>query len=580
MTEKKEQPMFSGSLFGGASLFNTNKDNSAGNVASNSNNPFLVGANKDTNAVFGQALLFGNNSPPKVETQPTTHKAPEAKPSLFEGSGSSGLNFSSSSKTVSEKVKPASSNPLFPFNIGGQGIGSSFGKKTEEEKEPAKSFPANFERKEALTSKEEQKDSKRILEEPKKFDTHSNKSIMKLLTSNLDLIEMTKEGVISKPLIGHNEEDYELVKEFHKQFIKLQNELKMWAGSESLKEKNYGPELILAGCDEYFKILYNVANKTKSPSLRKALNEMSMMMLALVVIHMRPKETINSEKLSKLAQCHAQSNELWDEYEKLKKNHKSGVHLAKDDYKNKIVEGGEKYLIEGICTGNYIECQKALELGKVFPKNNGRLVQLENLIKNLHGRNVSLQTKEFYKRMNENEYEESFIFNRDKAKQILRGFHEVPEKDKKLQETLETALLILSGDEKTIQDKCTTCIQHIFCYFAYQKANPNLKQIEILCDTVKGKYKVKKESLEYKVLEIMSANNPFDVLTLFCGNHPPWFPIHCMDVYNLFLKVNGRLTEYMDEEDFPVQQFAVLFSLKSRNKKKNYSKNTLNTYSH
>eukprot|EP00826_Nyctotherus_ovalis_P028512 TRINITY_DN2251_c0_g1_i13.p1 TRINITY_DN2251_c0_g1~~TRINITY_DN2251_c0_g1_i13.p1 ORF type:complete len:480 (-),score=137.98 TRINITY_DN2251_c0_g1_i13:774-2213(-) len=450
------------------------------------------------------------------------------------------------------KSTPEVTKPLIPilnssFQFTSDKQGTDFMKSTGERKEKPKVISADVEMKDA-TPKEELKSL---------VQSTSADSNLQLFSSNLELIKVTKEEIESQALLEHSREDIELVQDFHKHFAELQSQLKTWAANDSSQGSTNGPELILAGCNEYLKVLYSAA--AGNSSMSSLINEMEMMLLALVVVHMRLKDIVNCEKLGKLVQCHPQSCKYWNELEKLKAEKKSQILLGKKDgYRSKMAEDAEHYLIEGICTGNYIECQKALESGKIFPKNNARVVQLENLVKELYGRSLSLQGSDAYKRMTEGEYEGSFIFQKEKAKQILRGFQDVPESDKQLQELLETALRILSGDDKAIQHSCKTSFQHIFCYFAYQKPNPTSKQIELLCDTVREKYSVREDSLECRVIEVVAAGGPLDVLARFCGNYPPWFGIHCMDAYNLFLKINGRLSEQMEEEDLPELQFMVL----------------------
>lgn len=559
MTDKKGESLLPGNPFGNNLLFGSvdNKNPPAGFTSISS--LFPPGTS-----------LFGNNSSP---TFPGGSKAESIKPpepkqpaqSTFMGFGQPIFNAASSkSDNLFGKTSPSKTNPEqeklpYPsFGLGGSGsslFGSS-GKKEAKEDEKEDMFSAT---KKSISIDVEMK-TQPPMEEKKSLLRTTNVDASKklLITSNLDLVKMTAEGIKSEPLLPHNEEDYEITQAFYKHFTELQNQLKAWLENESTRETKSCSEFILAGCDEYLKILYNISTKPQNRSLHTALSEMEMMLLGLIVIHMRPKETVNSEKVSKLVQCHAQSNKYWDEYMKLKENSKKEVQFGrKDDYKSLIVEEGEKYLLEGLCTGNYVECQKALELGKEFPKGNNRVVQLENLVKDLYGRNLTLQDKNSYKVMNEEDYKQSFSLQKDKAKQILKGFKIVPEHNKKLQKILEQALLIIQGDDEVIKKTCTTCFQYIYCYLVYQKPDPTLRQLETLCEVVKEKYRIRKGSFEYKMIEMLVASNSFDVLSSFYGDYPPWFGIHCMDAYNLYLKGNGRLLEPMDEEDLPELQFAV-----------------------
>eukprot|EP01022_Parablepharisma_sp_SALTPOND_P000818 TRINITY_DN105105_c2_g1_i1.p1 TRINITY_DN105105_c2_g1~~TRINITY_DN105105_c2_g1_i1.p1 ORF type:complete len:722 (+),score=86.59 TRINITY_DN105105_c2_g1_i1:678-2843(+) len=375
-----------------------------------------------------------------------------------------------------------------------------------------------------------------------------------LITPELEFIKLEKDKLIGQSLVKCSDEEPKLIQQFHKQFVKMHADLKTWLSGKPFHGVFTTEELILAKCGDYLIILDETISKAESAGFRESLKEMRMLLLGLLVFHMHSTALVDQAKLTKLLQSHIQSNESWNKLAELKAKKK------KDQYYAEFSENSEKLLIEGVCTGNYLGCKKVLEKGKVFGYNNSRVVQLQNLFQALHDRTMLFINKDEEKKPAESEFMAIYSSQREIVRQLLCSIEEDAEADKTLQHILHKTLLILAGDDEVIQKSATTWLQYVFCYFMYQKPNPSLQQIDLLCDRARDAYRIEKGTFDSTMLELVAAKTPYEVLRTFQGRYPPWFTVHCMDTYHIFLKVNDKLPEEEEEDELPEFQFVVILS--------------------
>ena len=210
-----------------------------------------------------------------------TQKTPGSGP-LFENTSMPLFNQPSTMPPSSQPAinPPATISPINPppsFLSGGSfsslsGLGQGiFGKSEVKEEEKSKVKETGRTPMFGESGRMARTEAMQDIEERKTQPT----GVVFALSPDLEIVRANESGdaLITQPLVKRNDEEFALVKDFHKQFTQMQQILKAWTAAESLRENdNSTEELIVSSCEEYIKIIEASAAFTKDSTFAASLN--------------------------------------------------------------------------------------------------------------------------------------------------------------------------------------------------------------------------------------------------------------------------------------------------------------------